>query len=199
MEIVPDPIEEHLNQFEHDIRQLKIEYEQYFGGGRKRPPADVEWRIDLMLKRYSDRGAAMNYAQRFRFGNLAQTYARYREIFHKRLKKQEEGRVERHYGAAARAVEAERARGRRAEARALAAVICANPAREPKKVEQLYTAFKEARESCGETTSQLSRQQFEAFLEQKTAQLRKQKGSCAVEFVVSVEGGKARLKARVTS
>ena len=111
METVPDPIEEHLNQFEHDIRQLKIEYEQYFGGGRKRPPADVEWRIDLILKRYSDRGAAMNYAQRFRFGNLAQTYARYREVFHKRLKKQEEGTVERHYGAAARAVEAERARG----------------------------------------------------------------------------------------
>src|SRR6202521_1476843 len=149
MEIVPDPIEEHLNQFEHDIRQLKIEYEQYFGGGRKRPPADVEWRIDLLLKRYSDRGAAMNYAQRFRFGNLAQTYARYREVFHKRLKKLEEGRVERHYGAAARAVEAERARARRAEARARAAVICANPAREPKKVERLYTAFKQPRESCG--------------------------------------------------
>ena len=125
METVPDPIEEQLNQFEHDIRQLKIEYEQYFGGGRKRPPAEIEWRIDLVLKRYSDRGAAMNYAQRFRFGNLAQTYARYREVFHKRLKKQEEGTVERHYGAAARAVEAERARGRRAEARALAAVICA--------------------------------------------------------------------------
>ena len=199
METVPDPIEEHLNQFEHDIRQLKIEYEQCFGVERKRPPADVEWRIDLILKRYSDRGAAMNYAQRFRFGNLAQTYARYREVFHKRLKKLEEGRVERHYGAAARAVEAERARGRRAEARALAAVSCANPAREPKKVEQLYAAFKEARASCGEATSQLSRQQFEAFLEQKTAQLRKQKGSSAVEFVVSVEGGKARLKARVTS
>jgi hypothetical protein len=199
METVPDPIEEHLNQFEHDIRQLKIEYEQYFGGGRKRPPADVEWRIDLMLKRYSDRGAAMNYAQRFRFGNLAQTYARFREIFHKRLKKREEGTVDRHYGSAARAVEAERARGRRAEARALAAVSCANPAREPKKVEQLYAAFKEARARCGEATSQLSRQQFEAFLEQKTAQLRKQKGSSAVEFVVSVEGGKARLKARVTS
>ena len=46
---------------------------------------------------------------------------------------------------------------------------------------------------------EVSRQQFEAFLEQKTAQLRKQKGSSAVEFVVSVEGGKARLKARVTS
>jgi len=31
--------EEDMNQLEKDIRQLKIEYEPYFGGGKKRPPA----------------------------------------------------------------------------------------------------------------------------------------------------------------
>ena len=30
-------IDEELGQLERDIRQLKIEYDQYFGGGRKRP------------------------------------------------------------------------------------------------------------------------------------------------------------------
>jgi hypothetical protein len=199
MEITIDPIDDHLNQFDRDIRQLKIEYERYFGGGRKRPPADLEWRIDLILKRYSDRGAEMNFAQRFRFGNLAETYARYRDIFHKRLRKFEEGTVERHFGAAARAVEAERARGRRAEEKSLAAVVCADPAREPKKVAQLYDAFREALERTGDSTARLSREQFEGFLRQKTEQLRKKSGNAVVEFVVSVEGGKARLKARVTS
>ena len=29
--------DEHLSQLEKDIRQLKIEYEQYFGGGRPGP------------------------------------------------------------------------------------------------------------------------------------------------------------------
>jgi hypothetical protein len=199
MEITIDPIDDHLNQFDRDIRQLKIEYERYFGGGRKRPPADIEWRIDLILKRYSDRGAEMNFAQRFRFGNLTETYARYRDIFHKRLRKFEEGTVERHYGAAARAMEAERARARRSEARSIAAVVCADPAREPKKVAQLYDAFREALERTGDTTGRLSREQFEGFLRQKTEQLRKKSGNAVVEFVVSVEDGKARLKARVTS
>ena len=38
--------DEDLSRLERDIRQLKIEYEQYFGGGKKRPPADIEWRIE---------------------------------------------------------------------------------------------------------------------------------------------------------
>ena len=103
-------IDEDLSQLEKDIRQLKIDYEQYFGGGKSRPPTDAEWRIETMLKRYSDRGAAMNYTQRFRYSNLAQTYAKYKEIFRKRLKQKEEGRVPRHFGAAAREIEKERAR-----------------------------------------------------------------------------------------
>ena len=43
-------IDEELAQMERDIRQLKIEYDMYFGGGRKRPPTEVEWRIELLVK-----------------------------------------------------------------------------------------------------------------------------------------------------
>ncbi len=201
METIVDPIDEQLNRFERDIRQLKIEYEQYFGGGRKRPPAEIEWRLDTVLKRYGDRGAAMNYAQRFKFGNLSETYARYRDVLHKRLRKREEGTIDRHYGAAARALQAEQARSRRAQPETLA-IACANPTREikpgTKNIEQLYEAFRTALESSGESTARLSRQQFEQFVQQKTQQLRGPTGSQIVEFIVSVEGGKVRLKARVT-
>src|ERR1700722_15622363 len=114
-------IDEDLAQLDKDIRQLKIEYEQYFGGGKARPPSDIEWRIDSLLKRHSDRGAEMNYTQRFRYGNLSQMYSKYREIFRKRLKQKEEGTVQRHFGAAAREIEQERARKRAAEAKPVAA------------------------------------------------------------------------------
>ena len=190
-------IDEDLIRLESDIRQLKFKYEQYFGGGKKRPPKDVEWRIEQIAKRYGDRGAQMSYAQRFRFGNLMQTYSKYRDIFHKRAQRSEEGIVQRHFGAAARAVEAERSRARKAEVSALVAVACADPAKEPKKVTELYQAFREALERSGEAGDKFSRETFERFLRQKTAQLQKQKGGGDVEFVVSLEGGKARLKARV--
>src|ERR1700692_3885734 len=104
-------IDEDLGQLKRDIRQMKIEYEQYFGGGKKRPPSDLEWRIDSLLKRYSDRGAEMKYSQRFRYGNLTQMYSKFREMFRKRMKQKEEGTVQRHFGAAAREIEAGRGGG----------------------------------------------------------------------------------------
>ena len=57
-------IDEDLAQIERDIRQLKIEYDQYFGGGRKRPPTEIEWRIDLLIKRYAERGGDQAPAER---------------------------------------------------------------------------------------------------------------------------------------
>lgn len=193
-------IDEDLNRLEKDIRQFKIEYEQYFGGGKTRPPNDTEWRIESVVKRYGDRGAQLNYSQRFRYSNLTQTYARYRDVFHKRLKKREEGSVERHYGAAARAIEAERATHTPpAEDRFRVAVTCADPLRESNKLDQLYGAFREALSQSGESTDRLSRQSFEQFLQKKAEQLRGKQNERDVEFVVSVEGGKARLKARLKS
>jgi len=189
--------DEDLSRLERDIRQLKIEYEQYFGGGKKRPPADIEWRIEQIIKRYGDRAAEMNYGQRFRYGNLTQTYSKYREIFHKRMQKREEGTVQRHFGAAARAIQAERARSGTASPSPVA-VTCSDLERESGKVDELYRAFREALNTSGESVERLSREKFQKFLLQKSEQIRKQRGE-QIEFLVSIENGKARLKARVKS
>jgi hypothetical protein len=197
-------VDEDLGQLERDIRQLKIEYEQYFGGGKARPPTDIEWRIDTTLKRYSDRGAEMNYSQRFRYGGLTQMYSKFREMFRKRVKQKEEGAVQRHFGAAAREIEAERAR-KRAEAEKSEAVHLPfsvswqDPDQETKKVEQLFAAFRDAKAQAGEDTEPLTMGAFQKFVRQKTDQLKKQQDAHEVEYVVTVEGNHARLKARVKS
>jgi hypothetical protein len=199
-------IDEDLSQLEKDIRQLKIEYEQYFGGGKKRPPSEIEWRIDTMVKRYSDRGAEMNYGHRFRYSNLVQMYTKYREMFRKRMKQREEGTVQRHFGAAAREIEALRAqaqKGAEAEkskpARYPFTVSWDDPDHEAKKVEQLYAAFRDAKQEAGEETDSLTVEAFQKFVRQKTAQLKKQQDAHEVEYVVTLEGKHARLKARVKS
>jgi hypothetical protein len=197
-------IDEDIGQLEKDIRQLKIEYEQYFGGGKKRPPTEIEWRIDTTLKRYSDRGANMNYSQRFHYGNLVQMYTKYRDIFRKRLKQKEEGTVQRHFGAAAREVEEMRTRRNAAAEKPEVVqfpftVSWKDPEHEKKKVEQLYTAFRDAKAQVGEDTGPLTMDAFQKFVRQKTDQLKKQKDAHEVEYIVSVEGNHARLKARVKS
>ena len=93
-------IDEELAQLERDIRQLKIEYDQYFGGGRKRPPTEIEWRIEQFLKRYAERGGDLKVGQRIRYNNITQTNAKYKDIFRKKLQQKEEGKVQRHFGAA---------------------------------------------------------------------------------------------------
>ena len=197
--------EEDMNQLEKDIRQLKIEYEQYFGGGKKRPPADLEWRIELTMKRYSDRSSQMNFAQRFRYSNLAQMYTKYREIFRKRLKKKEEGTVDRHFGAAAREIENLRKQKQAAESASQPSehwpftISCKDPDHEKKKVQDLYTAFRHAKEQAGEDIAKLTLEAFQQFVRKKTDDLKEQQSAHEVEFVVSVEGKHARLKARVKS
>ena len=197
-------VDEDLSQLEKDIRQLKIEYEQYFGGGKARPPSDIEWRIDTTIKRYSDRGAQMKYSQRFRYGNLVQMYTKYRDIFRKRLKQKEEGTVQRHFGAAAREIEAMRAERRgKAEKSEVTQfpfrVSWKDPEHEKKKVEQLFAAFRDAKAKAGEDTNPLTMDAFQKFVRQKTDQLKKQQDANEVEYVVTVEGNHARLKARVKS
>jgi hypothetical protein len=198
-------IDEELSQMERDIRQLKIEYDQYFGGGRKRPPSEIEWRIDLLVKRYGERGGDMKHGQRFRFSNLTQTYAKYKEIFRKKLQQKEEGKIQRHFGAAAKAIEAERAQKLQQE-QALAAapggafrITCSEPEKETEKIDKLYQAFLQAKEKAGEGTGKLTPEGFNEFLRKKTKDLQTQKNCREVEYVIEMTNGQVKLKALVKS
>ena len=187
-------IDEELSQMERDIRQLKIEYDMYFGGGRKRPPTEVEWRIDMMVKRYGERGGDMKFAQRFRYNNLTQTYAKYKDIFRKKMAQREEGTVQRHFGAAAKAIEAERAKTQPLQPQAFR-MVCSEPENEAQKVEQLYDAFVKAKKQAGEDVEKLTRSGFNEFVKKKTKDLQSKKNCRDVEYVVETVDGQVKLKA----
>ena len=199
-------IDEELGALERDVRQLKIEYDQFFGGGRKRPPNEIEWRIELIVKKYGERSGDMKIGQRFRFNNLTQTYAKYKDIFRKRLKQKEEGTVQRHFGAAAKAIEAERAqRLAEAEARYATAVAeapafrmtCSEPERETEKVDKLFKAFVEAKKLAGEDTTRLTHAGFLEFVHKKTKDLKQQRNCSQVEYIVETVDNQVKLKAVV--
>jgi hypothetical protein len=218
-------IDDELNQIERDVRTLKIEYEQFFGGGRSRPPSDTQWRVESLLRRYSERTAELSYAQRFRYNGLAQMYAKYVEMWRKKTMQKESGTQQRHFGAAAKAIEAERARAAAlnapqnippaspashgvavaqrsvavAERKTTEAFTASfsDPEREIEKVQQLYQKLIDARTETGEKAGAPNLKDFERFVRQKTKELRR-KGTEEVEYTVSVEGGRVKLKARVS-
>jgi hypothetical protein len=215
-------IDEELGQLERDIRQLKIEYDQYFGGGRKRPPTEIEWRIEQIVKRYGERSGDLKFGQRFRYNNLTQTYAKYKDIFRKRTQQKEEGRSQRHFGAAAKAIEAERAKAHQPAAATTSAtavaerpaaaspvsapggastfrMVCSEPEREAEKVDQLYNAFLQAKSQAGEETGKLSKDGFKEFVRKKTKDLQSKQNCRDVEYVVETVDGQVKLKALVKS
>ena len=222
---MPPTIDEELAGLERDIRQLKIEYDQFFGGGRKRPPTEIEWRIEQVVKRHGERAGELKFGQRFRLTNLTQTYAKYKDIFRKKTALKEEGRSQKHYGAAAKMIEAERAKAHSSPApvvapplareeapvskRAVASaasnaasafrVVCADPERETENVDRLFQAFVSAKKQAGEETTKLSQAGFKEFVRKKTKDLQEKQNCRDVEYVVETVAGQVKLKALVKS
>jgi hypothetical protein len=226
-------IDEELGQIERDIRTLKIEYEQYFGGGRSRPPTDTQWRVETLIRRYSERGGDLSSGQRFRYNNLSQTYAKYVDMWRKKLMQKEGAVTQHHFGAAAKAIEAERTRlaarnqakaapvpevapathaaavaeaaaevarasaGERPAAHAFA-MSFSDPECENDKVQQLYRKLIDARTEAGDKAAAPSLKDFEKFVRQKTRDLI-DKGGHEIEYTVSVEAGRVKLKARISN
>jgi hypothetical protein len=214
-------VDEDLGQIEKDIRRLKIEYEQFFGGGRPRPPADTQWRLESMMRRYNDRSAELSFAQRFRFNNLSQTYAKYVDMWRKKTMQKEGGTSQHHFGSAAKAIEAARAQEARARggvestawpAAGNQSVVCAaqsrehaagfalsfsDPEQEKTKIVKLYEKLLEAHSESGENAAAPNLQAFERFVRKKTQEL-KEKGGQEVEYSVTIQEGRVKLKARIS-
>jgi hypothetical protein len=216
-------IDEDLSQIEKDIRRLKIEYEQFFGGGRPRPPVDTQWRLESLLRRYNERTAELSFGQRFRFTNLTQTYAKYVDMWRKKTAQKEGGASQHHFGAAAKAIEASRAREASLRAQTAAeqcaptaasesviraaqereeaasfALSFSNPENERTKIVQLYQKLIEAHSNSGESASAPNLQAFERFVRKKTQEL-KDKGGSEVEYSVTIQDGRVKLKARISA
>ena len=46
--------EEEITLLDDALRRLKVEYDVFFGGGSRKPPLDLDWRVQSLIKKYSD-------------------------------------------------------------------------------------------------------------------------------------------------
>lgn len=199
-------VDEELNVLDESMRRLKIEYDVYFGGGSKRPPADTEWRVQSLIKKFSD-SARLSFSQRFRYNSIAQKYAIFSDLWRKKLKIREEGysrpqdailgiqgirTAEEHAAEAALAGEAPAA----PEPDKPFSVLCSDAEADHARVESLYKAMVAAKQKAGEAGGAASFDSFKTFVKKKTEQIRKDYGCHSVEYSVELENGQVRLKAK---
>lgn len=200
-------VDEELNVLEEYMRRLKIEYDVYFGGGSKKPPADTEWRVTSLLKKYSD-SSKLSFAQRFKYNAIAQKYALFNDLWRKKLRIKEEGyrrpqdailgiqglRTEEEHKAEA---ELEGGAQKAPDDFSPFSIACSDADAEHQHVKALYDAMMQAKQKAGENApSGASFDSFKAFVKKKTEQIRKDYGCHAVEYSVEMENGQVRLKAK---
>jgi hypothetical protein len=182
-------VDEEISMLEDSLRRLKIEFDVYFGGGSKRPPTDLEWRVQSLIKKYSD-NSKINYAQRFRYNAIAQRYALFSDLWRQKLKIKEEGY--RRPQDAVLGIAGLRDTVAKPEPRALNFVVMDD---DDRQVEAIYQSMMQAREKAGLPPSG-NLESFKKFVHGKSAQIRKQSGCEAVEYTVEVQDNQVRLKAQ---
>lgn len=177
-------IDDQLQLLEDWLSQLKIEYDMFFGGGRKLPPYDLKMRIEKAIKRLlEERG--MSYAQRFRYSSLAARYSCYQELWRRTTAQREEGR----FAERPTAPEVQPYSGD------ALSVSISSPEAEESKIRDLYRFLSVAQQRLGSAPAP-SYDAFRQFIFAKTESVKKQLGCQAVTFSLKVEGGKLRLIAQ---
>lgn len=177
-------LEDDLKALEHKISQLKLAYERYFLGSRPREPAMERAEVDKLVTIYSN-NPIQNTALRFRFGSICSRYQAFKRQWNETLRKIDQGTYERHRF---------KADLRRREPEPPAPPPDQGASGAPADSTELFAAYVEARQACGQSVESLSPEKLHARLSAQERLLRKRYGDVEIGFRVVVEHGKAKLK-----
>jgi hypothetical protein len=204
-------VDEELNRLDDCLRRLKIEYDVFFGGGKKTPPNDLEWEVQKYIKKYSD-SQKLSFAQRFRYNTIAQRYAIQNSVWQQKLRVREEGyrrpadavlsiqglRTEQEHQAAAEMKHSAAAHAATSPASSgqVFAIECTGADAEQDKVKVLFDAMLEAKRRAGEQVPPAKFESFQAFIKLKTDQIRRDYKCEAVEYRIEMLDNRVTLKAK---
>lgn len=187
---------EELDLIEQSIRQLKIEWEKFFGGVEKKPPNELKGRLEALIRRHAN-VEIRNNSERFRYQNLTARYNTFNELWSKRLRALEEGRPVGIHGQRAAAIPPPRPpEAKPAGApRASGEVRVQSPERDAEAVKSLYERFVQARKETGEAAA-VKFESFQKLISQQAQRILSEKGAKAVDFRLEMKDGKVSLKAK---
>lgn len=195
-------IDEELDLLDNSLRRLKIEYDVYFGGGSKRPPNDTLWRVQSLIKKFSD-SQKLSFQQRYKFNALTQRYAIFSDLWRQKLKIKEEGyRRPQDAVLGITGLRTEVERQAQAELGAVpdldpdySKIACSNPDREMDTVRGFYDRMMSEKQRVGES-SDAPFEAFANFIRKKTEQIRRDYNCEAVEYSLEVKNKQVKLKAK---
>ena len=174
---VADESKEMLDRLEADLVALKHEYDLFFNGKRRAEPMKERKELETKLL-VGSRRAIVGNASQLRFNNLSGRYWTYANLWTRTVRDLEEGRMHRDTGGSVRRTSVERT--------------------EPvdrEHIDRATEALLEARRSCGLGGDPADVPSLRETLYARALEISASGGGKKVEFVVSVEGGKPKVKA----
>ncbi len=183
--------DEDLTNLEDGIRRLKIEYDIYFNGARKRPPEDLRGRVDKLIKRLA--GATdLGFNQRFRLNTLTARYYLYKDLW-RRTQLQWESRGPSHSPEGAASL---RKAATPVHHSAEVSVALGDAAREEGKVRELYEALVRMRVGSAKQSEPVSYAQFAKYISNQTHNIRSKFRCDSVVFTIAKADEAIKFTAR---
>jgi hypothetical protein len=173
-------ITEDIARLEQDLRELVIKYEQYFFGIEKREPIKLLEEVERLARRYQS-VSITNTKQRFKYDSLVAALSVHRQKWTRITRLIEEGKYERERF---RSSQSAGKRGTKPE---------------PTKhddMERIYQQYVTARKACNLPVEQVTREKIADAIERQRPTIAEKYRCQRIEFVVVIEDGKPRLKAR---
>jgi len=193
-------LQEDLDRLDVAIRQLQVKWDLFFNGAEKKPPSDLQTQVEALVRRYAN-AEIRNNGERFRYQSLSARFTSFNELWQKRLRAREEGKIFGQHG-----LRAERLPPPVAPppppppaARPAAAaeeIRVSDASRDGAAVRALYERFVEERRRAGEGQAPPF-ENFRDLIGKQTERIRAEKGALAVDFRLETKDGKVSLKARI--
>ena len=190
-------LQEDLDRLDVTLRQLQVKWELFFNGAEKKPPSELQGQVEALIRRYGN-VEIRNNGERFRYQGLSARFSTFNELWQKRLRAREEGKVFGQHGLRAEQAPPPVAPPPPAARPAAAAEeirVCV-PSRDGAAVRALYERFVEERRRAGEGQAPAF-ESFRDLIGKQTERIRAEKGALAVDFRLETKNGKVSLKARI--
>jgi len=172
--------EQELNRLAQAIKDLRIDFERFFNGAVQIPPEEKKADIQRQIRRLRQ-AKLQGAAETFRLGSLEARFNSLNELYNRRLRDHEEGRGHRSATAGVRSSRHDVERG-----------VVLGETVDAGAVEALYTGL-QRRPGEG---PQFDLDSFRTYLQRQVSSLREKTGCREVQFRLSEEDGKMKLKAK---
>ena len=190
-------LQDDLDRIDVLMRQLQVKWEMFFNGQERKPPSELQSQLDTLIKRLNNT-EIRNNGDRFRFQGLTARFTTFNELWQKKLRAREEGRLYGMHGLKAEKMAEQRVpvgvAARQPELPREFRVT--DPSRDAAAVRALYERYVEERRQTGEAGAPAF-EAFQALIGKQAQKILADKGASAVDFRLETKDGKVSLKAKV--